>query len=416
SLHLGLDGIGLMMTLLALVVGLFAVGAAWSPAPGRPGFFFLNLTAALSGAIGVFLAIDLFLFAFFWELMLVPMYFLIGVWGHEGSRRAALKFFLFTQAGGLMMILSIAALALLHREASGRLTFDAAELLAAPPAAALQWWPMLGFFAAFAVKLPAFPLHPWLPDAHTQAPTAGSVVLAGLLLKTGAYGLMRFAVPLFPDASAALAPAAAWLGAAGVVYGALLAFGQTDFKRMAAYTSVSHLGFVLLGIYAGTEIALHGALLGMVSHAFATGGLFVLAGLLQDRLHTRELSRLGGLWDPAPRLGAAGLTLAMAALGLPGLGTFVAEFLVLAGSAAAHPGATAAAAVGLVLSTLYALRLLESLLFGPQRPGPSRGLDLDARETALLAGIVLLLVWLGVAPQPLIDLAAPAVAGLAGAR
>ncbi len=266
----------------------------------------------------MFLATDLFLFVFFWELMLVPMYFLIDIWGHENRHKAAVKFFLFTQVGGLLMLVAIIALAVLHALATGVWTFALQDLMGTVLSPVVGMLLMLGFFAAFAVKLPAFPLHTWLPDAHTEAPTAGSVILAGLLLKTGGYGLIRFAVPLFPAASRAFAPVAIALAAAGIVYGGIMAFSQKDMKRVVAYTSVSHLGFVLLGVYAFTPQALSGAVLQMVSHGISTGALFMLVGALQDRIHTRDLDRMGGLWAQVPRMGAAALVLCMALVGLPG--------------------------------------------------------------------------------------------------
>jgi NADH-quinone oxidoreductase subunit M len=285
------------------------------------GLFHLNLMLVLAGVTGVFLALDLFLFYFFWELMLVPMYFLIDLWGHENRHYAAIKFFLFTQLSGLLMLLAILGLHFLHKEATGEATFDYTKLLHTPMGSTAQMLLMLGFFGAFAVKLPAVPFHTWLPDAHTEAPTAGSVILAGLLLKTGAYGMIRFVVPLFPEAAAVFAPIAMTVGVIGIVYGAILAFAQTDLKRLVAYTSVSHLGFVLLGIFVWNKLALQGAVMQMICHGLSTGALFIIVGELQDRIHTRDMRRMGGLWTVAPRMGAVAMFFAMASLGLPGLGT-----------------------------------------------------------------------------------------------
>ena len=318
-----------MLILLTLGLGVMSVIASWSEITERVGFFHFNLMLTLAGVIGVFLALDLFLFFFFWELMLVPMYFLIAVWGHERRIYAAIKFFLFTQGSGLLMFAAIVALALINYRQTGTLTFDYFALAKTQLGSTTQMWLMLGFFIAFAVKLPVVPFHTWLADAHTEAPTAGSVILAGLLLKTGAYGLLRFAVPLFPAASATFAPVAMTLGVIGILYGAMLAFAQDDMKRLVAYTSISHLGFVLLGIYAGNALALQGAIVQMLAHGLSTGALFILVGALQERLHTRDMRQLGGLWSTAPRIGAIGLFFAIASLGLPGLGNFVGEFLVL---------------------------------------------------------------------------------------
>jgi NADH-quinone oxidoreductase subunit M len=435
SLSLGLDGLSLVMVLLTLVLGAVAVGVS-TRVTRRVGLYHLCLLWALAGILGVFLALDLVLLYIFWELMIVPMAALILLWGHEGRRRAALQFFLFTQAGGLAMLLSILGLGFAHQQAFGRLDFTYEALRALHLAPDLQVWLALGFLLGFAVKLPALGIHTWLPDAHTEAPTAGSVILAGLLLKTGGYGLLRFGVPLLPDAAAAMAPALMILGAAGVLYGALLALGQTDVKRLVAYSSVSHMGFVLLGIYAWNDLALQGVVLQMVCHGLATGGLFVAAGLLGERLGTRDLSRMGGLARDLPRLGGLTLLLALASLGLPGLGNFLAELLVLLGAMRVSPWITVAAALGLVASTLYALRLVGRVFHGPTQapardepsppaprepsppapreaspsaPDPRWVLDLDARELLVLGALSAGLLWLGLYPQPLVDLLAPAL-------
>ncbi|HVS12737.1 MAG TPA: NADH-quinone oxidoreductase subunit M [Thermoanaerobaculia bacterium] len=412
GLRLGVDGLSLILVSLTLFLGILSVAASWTEISRRVGFFHFNLLWTLAGVIGVFLALDLFLFYFFWELMLVPMAFLIGIWGHENRRYAAIKFFLFTQASGLLMLVSILGLVVVHWRRTEVLTFDYRALLGTT-AGADQLWLLLGFVVAFAVKLPAVPFHTWLPDAHTEAPTAGSVILAGLLLKTGGYGLLRFAVPLFPEAARQIAPWAMAIGAVGIVYGAVLAFAQTDLKRLVAYTSVSHLGFVLLGIFASGALALQGVTLQMVCHGLSTGALFILAGVLQERLGTRDLRQMGGFWAVAPRMGALAMLFAMASLGLPGLGNFVAELLVLLGSFAASVSITAVATAALVLATVYSLRIVQRVFHGPrpqiERPTWS---DLSARETLTLAAMAVALVWLGLFPQPVIDIAAPALAAL----
>ncbi|MEJ2719999.1 MAG: NADH-quinone oxidoreductase subunit M [bacterium] len=403
--HLAVDGLSLLFVLLTIVVGILAVAVAWREVSHRVGFFYFNLLWTLAGIIGVFLAIDLFLFYFFWEMMLVPMYFLIGMWGHERRVFAAMKFFIFTQASGLAMLLAILGLVFVHYRATGVMTFDYNELLGTSMAAPTAMWLMLGFVLAFAVKVPAVPLHTWLPDAHTEAPTAGSVVLAGLLLKTGVYGLMRFAVPLFPGAAAAFAPIGMTLGAVGILYGALLAFAQTDLKRLVAYTSVSHMGFVLVGIYAWNERALQGVVAQVICHGLSTGGLFIVVGMLQERMHTRELSDMGGLWKTVPRMGAAAMILAMASLGLPGLGNFVAEFLILVGAYDANRVVTIVSTLGLVLATVYSLRIVRRVFHGENERGWKLD-DLTPRETTVLAVTVGLLVWIGLYPQPVLDTAA----------
>jgi len=408
-LHLAMDGLSLLMVALTCLLGIMSVLTSWREISQRVGFFHLNLMAILGAIVGVFLAVDLFLFYFAWELMLVPMYFLIAVWGHERRIYAAVKFFIFTQACGLLMLVSILALVFAHHQATGVYTFEYADLLNTPLSRGAAFLMMLGMFLGFAVKLPMFPLHPWLPDAHTEAPTAGSLILAGLLLKTGAYGLLRFVLPLFPEASRDFAPAAMTLAVAGIVYGAVMAFAQTDLKRLVAYTSVSHLGFVLLGIYARNDWALEGALVSMIAHGVSTGSLFMLVGQLQERTHTREMDRLGGLWATIPRLSGIAMFFAMGSMGLPGLGDFVGEFLVLMGTYyAGHFGLTVAASVGVLFSTLYALKFIQRAYHGPNTH-QWKIQDLAPREALIFAPMIVVLLWLGVYPQPVIRTFQPAM-------
>jgi NADH-quinone oxidoreductase subunit M len=407
--HLALDGLSLALLLLTYFLGIVAILSSWTEIRQRVGFFHFNLLWVLAGITGVFLAEDLFVFYLFWELMLVPMYFLIGIWGHERRIYAATKFFLFTQLSGLLMLVAIISLAVLHQRATGVFTFDYEQLLnttLSPRAARLL---MLGFFVAFAVKLPAFPFHTWLPDAHTEAPTAGSVILAGLLLKTGAYGLIRFVLPLFPGPSRELAPLMMTVGVIGILYGAVLAVAQTDLKRLVAYTSVSHMGFVLLGVFAGNEIALEGVVIQMISHGVSTGALFVLAGLLQERMHTRDISEMGGLWETMPALSGAGLVFAMASIGLPGLGDFVGEFLVLLGAYRANVSLTVVATLGLLAATLYGLKFAQSAFHGPNLHHWSLP-DLRLREWTILGPMILLLLWIGLYPQPVLNTLRPSLA------
>lgn len=409
--HLGVDGLSLLLLALTIFLGIVAVAASWTEIRSRVGAFYLCLLLTLAGIMGVFVALDLFLFYFFWELMLVPMYFLIVVWGHKNRVHAGTKFFLFTQAGSLLMFVAILALYFIHGRTTGVYTFDYPRLLQTVPSTVVSRWLMLGFFAAFAVKLPMVGLHTWLPDAHTEAPTGGSVILAGLLLKTGAYGLLRFALPLFPVDSDAIARPVMILGTAGILYGAFLAFAQLDAKRLVAYTSVSHLGFVLLGIYAGTPLALQGAIVVLLAHGLSTGGLFVVVGALDERFHTRRIDELGGLWAATPRLGGVALFLALASLGLPGLVNFVGEFLVLTGTFAVSPTLAAVAALGFLLSSVYSLWLIYRVFQGPERHlrvAP----DLDTREMVMFALVIVAIVWLGVYPQPVLDTAGPHVESL----
>jgi len=406
--HLAMDGLSLLLVLLAAFLGLLSVLASWSEINDRVGFFHFNLMWILAGIMGVFLALDLFLFYFFWEMMLIPMYFLISIWGHEKRIYAAVKFFIFTQASGLLMLLAILGLYFIHGKNTGIYTFDYNQLLGTSISPMTAMWLMMGFLIAFVVKLPAVPFHNWLPDAHTEAPTAGSVILAGLLLKTGAYGLLRFVVPLFPDAAAVFAPVAMLLAVIGILYGAILAFAQTDLKRMVAYTSVSHMGFVLLGVFAWNELALQGTVMQMICHGISTGALFILVGALQERIHTRDINAMGGLWSTVPRMGTVGMVFAMASLGLPGLGNFVGEFLVLLGSYQASIVMTIFAVTGLVAATIYSLWMVQRTFHGPRLKEWSVK-DFGGREMFIMGSLIVAIVWLGLYPQPVINTAKPAI-------
>jgi NADH-quinone oxidoreductase subunit M len=402
SFSLALDGLSLLMLLLTFFLGILGVLVSWKEIRYRPGFFHFNLLWVLAGITGVFLTMDLFLFYFFWEVMLIPMYFLIGIWGHENRRYAAYKFFLFTQASGLLMLLAILGLYFIHGNLTGRYTFDYFELIGTELSPVAARWLMMGFLVAFMVKLPVIPFHTWLPDAHSEAPTAGSLILAGLLLKTGAYGLLRFVIPLFPGAAREFAPWAMLLGTAGILYGAVLAFAQTDLKRLVAYTSVSHMGFVMLGAFAFNTLALQGVVMQMITHGISTGALFILAGLLYERIHTRDITRMGGFWSRMPFMGTVALIFAMASLGLPGLGNFIAEFLTLLGAWSASPVLTIVATVGLVAATVYSLRIMQKVFFGSTERTPGLP-DLTLREKAMLIPLVAVILWLGLAPQPVLN-------------
>src|ERR1700689_1429999 len=404
---LSLDGLSLLLIGLTALLGLTAVACSWREITRHIGFFHLNLMWTLGGVIGVFLATDLFLFFLFWEVMLVPMFFLIALWGHNipggnGRIYAATKFFIFTQASGLVMLVAILALVFVHNQSTGILTFSYSALLHTPMSARTEFWIMLGFFVAFAVKLPVVPLHSWLPDAHSHAPTAGSVVLAGVLLKTAAYGLLRFLLPLFPTASAQLAPVAMWLGVLGIVYGAVCAFGQNDAKRLGAYTSISHMGFIVLGVFAGTEEALQGVIMQILAHGISAAGLFILVGELSERLDSRDLRKMSGFWARFSNLPQFGLFFILASLGLPGLGNFLGEFLILLGTFKAHPRMAMLATVGLVLSAVYSLILMQRAFYGKagtEAPLP----DLDRREFAILSTLMAVMIWLGLYPRPVFE-------------
>jgi len=401
---LAMDGLSLLMLLLTSFLGVICVLVSWKEIKQRVGFFHFNLLLVLAGITGVFLSLDLFLFYFSWELMLVPMYFLISIWGHENRVYAAKKFFLFTQASGLLMFLSILGLYFIHGQNTGVFTFDYEQLLNTGMASGTAFILMLGFVVAFIVKLSTVPLHSWLPDAHTQAPTAGSVILAGLLLKTGAYGLLRFVLPLFPQASLQIAPLAILLGVISILYGAKLAFAQTDLKRLVAYISVSHMGFILLGVYAFNEMAIQGVVMQIIVHAISTGALFIIAGALYDRIHTRDLGEMGGLWHQVPRMGTMGLLFVMASLGLPGLGNFVAEILILTGSYLAnYKVLTILATVGLVTATVYALRIMQKVFYGKEHKNWTIS-DFSIREMIIMLSFAGVIIWLGLFPAWVFDI------------
>jgi NADH-quinone oxidoreductase subunit M len=413
SFHLAMDGLSLIMVLLTLFLGVLSVLISWKEIKDRTGFYYFNLLWILAGIIGVFTAVDLFLFYFFWEIMLIPMYFLIGIWGHERKIYAAYKFFIYTQASGLLMFLAILGLYFIHGKTTGVYSFDYFDLLGTKFEPTMGFLLMSGFLLAFTVKLPIVPLHNWLPDAHTQAPTAGSLILAGLLLKTGAYGIIRFAIPFFPDAAHAFAPYGMIIGTIGILYGAKLAFSQTDLKRLVAYTSVSHMGFVMLGVWAFNELAFQGVVMQMVTHGISTGALFILVGFLYERTHTRDINSFGGLWAQVPKLGSMMLIFALASLGLPGLGNFIAEFLVLSGSYQANMIVTAIASIGLVLGTVYSLRIFQRVFQGPKIKEWTMP-DLSWREVIVIGSLVLVIFWLGLYPQPVIDTVKPVIANVLG--
>ena len=405
------DGLTIIVLALTFGLGLLAVLASWRGITERVGFFHFMILWTVAALAGVFLSFDLFLFYFFFEMMLIPMYFVIAVWGHERRVYAAIKFFLFTQASGLLMLVAIVALYFIHGRATGDYTFGFTELLGTRMSSTTAFLLMLGFFAAFAVKLPVVPVHTWLPDAHTEAPTAGSVILAGVLIKIGAYGMIRFMVPLFPQAVHDFRTPAMILAVIGIIYGAVMAYGQRDLKRLVAYTSVSHMGFVLLGIFAWNTLALQGVLLQLVCHAFSTGALFIMVGGLQDRIHTRDMGKMGGLWQVAPRMGGTAMFFALASLGLPGLGNFVAEFLILIGTWQVSEWSAVLGAVGLVFATVYALWMMQRAFQGEETHGWSFA-DLTKREVGMFAALIAALVAIGFYPQPLITTSRQTVASL----
>jgi NADH-quinone oxidoreductase subunit M len=408
GIHLGLDGLSLIMLILTLFTGIIAVLASWKETRKNEGFYNLNILWALAGISGVFLSADLFLFYFFWELMLIPTYFIILLWGGDNREFASFKFFIYTQAGGLLMLIAIIGLYLVHGRATGIYTFDYQELINTNIPGSLQMLLMLGFLAAFFVKIPAFPFHTWLADAYTEAPLAGSLILSALMAKTGVYGIIRFAVPLFPDASKDFAPVGMILGAAGILYGASLALSQTDLKRLIAYSSLSHMGFAVLGIYAFNEIAYQGVIMQMLVHAVSTGALFIIAAQLYERTRTRDIVLYGGLWNSVPSMGALAMIFAMASLGLPGLGNFIAEVLILAGTFKASIIMSSIASLGLIAATLYALRMVRRIFFD-SNPDHGKMKDLSVRESFILGVMVIAILFTGLFPQPIVNIVKPAI-------
>ena len=409
TFHLAIDGLSLILLTLTFFIGILSVLSSWSDIKERVGFYHFNLLWILAGISGVFMAMDLFLFYFFWEVMLIPMYFLIGIWGSENRVYAAYKFFIFTQASGLLMFLAILGLYFIHGNTTGIFSYNYFDLLGTVIPEDTANWLIAGFLIAFIVKLPLIPFHSWLPDAHSEAPTAGSLILAALLLKTGAYGIMRFAIPLFPQAAVNFAPWLILLGVIGIIYGAVLAYAQTDLKRLVAYTSVSHMGFVVVGVFAFTELALQGVVMQLVTHAISTGALFVIAGILKERLHTRDLNSMGGFWQQMPKLGVMGMVFTMASLGLPGLGNFIAEFLILLGAFERYTWLTICATAGLIFSAIYSLRIMQKVFFGPKLKPDKVLSDLNWRELSVLASLTISIIWLGIYPQPVINTARPLV-------
>jgi NADH-quinone oxidoreductase subunit M len=400
--HMGIDGLSLFLILLTTLLTPISILASWKSIDQRVKGFFISLLVLETGVIGVFVSLDLFLFFLFWEVMLIPMYFLIGIWGHGRRIYAALKFVLYTMFGSILMLVAILWLYRITAVA-GYPTFDVAQIqsLLSNGMVTLplrtEYLLFGAFFLAFAIKVPLFPLHTWLPDAHTEAPTAGSVMLAGVLLKMGIYGMLRFCLPLFPDAARQFAPYIAVLAIIGIVYGALVAMVQVDLKRLVAYSSVSHLGFVVLGIFAFHAISIQGAVYQMLNHGISTGALFLCVGMLYDRRHTHLISEFGGLATPMPVLAALYLFSCFASAGLPMLNGFVGEFLILAGTFQKHAAWASWAALGVIFSAVYLLWSYQRVFFGSITQDKNGKLaDLDTRERGILFVMAALILWMGI--------------------
>jgi NADH-quinone oxidoreductase subunit M len=410
--HLGLDGISLFMVLLTTFLVPLSVLGSWTYITKRERGFYALLLVLTTGMLGVFVSLDLFLFYVMWEVMLIPMYFIIGIWGGDNRIYAAIKFFIYTFFGSLLMLVAILGLYIHAAKVSGIYSFDYDFLLKhSTDLGAAAFWFFAAFFLAFAIKVPMFPLHTWLPDAHVEAPTAGSVILAGVLLKMGTYGFLRFALPFFPGValSPVIQSVVVTLSVIGIIYGGLVAMVQPDFKKLVAYSSVAHLGFVMLGIWALTVQSVQGALLVMINHGISTGALFFLAGMLYERRHTRLLDAFGGLARVVPLLAATLTIVSLSSVGLPGTNGFVGEFLILIGAFKTYPLAAIISTTGVIVAAMYLLPALQKIIYNPLTKAENQKLiDLSARELLVLAPLLAAIVWIGVYPKPFLSRMEPA--------
>jgi len=400
SYHLGVDGISLLLVLLTTFLMPLVLLSSWRSIERRWKEFAITMLLLETGMLGVFVALDLFLFYIFWEAMLIPMYLIIGIWGGPNRVYAAVKFILYTLAGSLLMLVAILALYFLHGAATGAYTFDLPVLVRyVLPAGRAQNLMFLAFALAFAIKVPMWPFHTWLPDAHTEAPTPGSVILAGVLLKMGTYGFLRFCLPLFPQATMTFAPWMFWLAVIGIIYGAWVSTAQADMKKLVAYSSVSHLGFVVLGLFTLNPQGMVGAIIQMVNHGLSTGALFLIVGMLYERRHTRLIADFGGLWSVVPALSALFLIVTFSSIGLPGLNGFVGEFLILVGAFQVHRPAAVLATSGIIFAAVYLLWMYQRVIFGEVTHEENRRLpDLSLREWVILVPVLVFIVWIGVYP------------------
>jgi NADH-quinone oxidoreductase subunit M len=401
---LGVDGFSVLLILLTTMMGFIAVLSSWTAITERVKEYYLFLLVLQTGMLGAFMSLDFLLFFLFWEVMLVPMYFLIGIWGSANRLYSAIKFFLYTLVGSVVMLLGILALYFYNHQLTGVYSFDVTQFQKLNIPADLQWWVFIAFFLGFAIKVPMFPFHTWLPDAHTDAPTAGSVILAAVLLKMGTYGFIRFSLPILPDATKVFTPAVAFLCIIGIVYGALVALAQKDWKRLVAYSSVSHMAMVMLGMFALNPVGITGSIVQQLNHGISTGALFLLVGVVYERRHTREISEYGGLSKVMPVYAAVFLVMTMSSIGLPTLNGFIGEFLILQGAFTHSIMWAAFAGSGVVLGAAYMLYLYQRTMFGKvENPKNEKLADMNLREFATFAPLIVLAVWIGLYPKPFLD-------------
>jgi NADH-quinone oxidoreductase subunit M len=405
SYYVGIDGFSLLLIMLTTFLTPLCVLATWDDIQVRVKEFMVCLLALMSGMIGVFVSLDLFLFYVFWEVMLIPMYLLIGVWGNPARRvYAAIKFFLFTMFGSLLMLVAILVLYFHYGKTTGTYTFDLLKLYSVSIPFNMQFWMFLAFGLAFAIKVPMFPFHTWLPDAHTEAPTVGSVILAAVLLKMGTYGFLRFNMPLFAEAAHYFVPLFSILAVIGIVYGALVSMVQKDLKRLIAFSSVSHLGFVMLGLFTFTMCGVQGGIIQMINHGLSTGALFLIVGTIYERRHTRMISEFGGLCTPMPVFAIIFMIVTLSSIGLPGLNGFVGEFLILLGTFQVNKLYAVIAATGVIFAACYMLWMFQRVVFGKVTNDKNKDLkDLSWREIAIFAPLILFIIWIGVYPSTFLD-------------